>query len=424
MDGVNDSLEFISDDIGAGMDALAGAANAAGNLFWMNNPLPKHHKAAISMQRFHKRKSIQIKDRQHKAASKLQATFRGKMARKDLERGGDGHGLRAVTASARKASMRKKSFVAEINKEEMRPGLEWLAKLERDSLREERLARARNFTDKARRAASFGNLEDADASSGLGRTQQEKYADMLDLQVSRAKERNRLRSQHISGVGIVYTRANPSGSKGNLTLEDASKRMRHRKARAALPAAMPPQADIETAANHAYKKDQVRRRSLVGGDPRLAGMAGPSSLGSESVSDFAGAAVAMRRRTMMAASDAMATDTGVVGRGPVHAGPAMRRRAQSAIDSLPRDGPPSFLRTGTDESQYALNYEDAEQGRSSEASKRRVKFAQPSASSPPPGLPPQNPERFRQIASEMGFAEAAADAPTEEDPDQAGMWRV
>lgn len=135
MDSMNDLTEFIVDDVQEGFDAIAGASTAAAgvasNVAFTMRPTPKHHRSALKIQRLHRARMVKRRAMEHDAAAKMQAFARGKLVRKSY-------------ASELSTAREYAKATASTGGGDVKPGqLSWLGQQEMDSLRQERLQRAR-----------------------------------------------------------------------------------------------------------------------------------------------------------------------------------------------------------------------------------------------------------------------------------------
>jgi len=298
-------LEDMAIVTGAGFDA---AADLFSNVAWLNNPLPRHHKAAVKIQRFRRQAKLLQKSTQHRAASRLQAAVRGKKTRREYEQK-----VGSIPDVVRKLHSVDRSNAR-------RTSMMWLdATEQRDYYIADRLGRARAQGD-LRRASSFSRTTSgATMAHDLWSMPQEAAQPGLRrcsvssrLRAPPAPGVTTLRDDMVSGVGIVYTRARP-GRQDPGGLRSAATRLKQRVAKKALPAAMPPRPPTLTGAGgdfaqvvnlaRARKKMVEDLKSLQAGGSQVLSAATESL---ETLSTSVGAAAAGSLDTLTASVGSVA----------------------------------------------------------------------------------------------------------------------
>ena len=216
----------LGDVAGQALDLSAGMSDAFSNLAWISNPLPRHHKAAVRIQRFRKKRQMLVRQQEHRAAARIQAAARGKLLRSDYTRTVEGlpSPMKAVALEARGASRARAVSAA------------WVDKQVRRDLVQERLARARGISSRSGSALR--------QTKSFVRRAAPTYDPRLDrVRLGSDKVRPgvaRLRDVAIEGVGIVYTRARPAGRETAEELRASALRLKRRLARKELPNELPP----------------------------------------------------------------------------------------------------------------------------------------------------------------------------------------
>jgi len=211
----------IDDAVTSGLgEALGVTSELFSNLAWFNNPLPKHHEAAVVIQRYRQQRQLLVQSNEHRAAAKLQAATRGKLTRNEYERA-----FRTMPESLQMLHAQGKSPLAA-----RLSAMVWLDKQERKDAVKERLQRAR--LENSRRAKSFAR------PNGAGEFSRQA------LQMSRPPSKYTpgapaLHDNVVEGVGIVYTRARPSRQTSD-EMRASMSRLQRRSVKKALPQQMPP----------------------------------------------------------------------------------------------------------------------------------------------------------------------------------------
>ena len=273
LDELNTAAEASMDDIAEGLAGMAGASNMFSNLAWMNNPLPKHHRAAVKLQRFRQARVLKEKAKKHRAAARIQARYRGRSVRSEYDTMLDSippevMNMRA-SIKARASIAGSSSDMPSTSRASMDPSrmsmasraarmsvLSWVDFEERKDLVQERLARAR--FDKARRAKSFSKGLDKSGVSEVfhdlpihAKQRRRSMVGGTLMQKPEPGEAN-LRDVVVDGVGIIYTRARPAGRETVEELRNSANRLKARKARKSLPSEMPPRPPTITGAGQSF----------------------------------------------------------------------------------------------------------------------------------------------------------------------------
>lgn len=174
---------------------MSAASDAFSNLFWVTKPQPKHHRAAVVIQRMHKQKRIMDEGVRHRAAARLQAHVRGMHDRTE-------HQTKHMPGTLPSQSVLWESesrFVVQ------HPG----------GMRLEVLRRAKSFP-RSRRVDAFCALPATAAPPGVSILRDGMHRD----------------------VGILYTRVRPGHRDAGLHVAVA--RVKKRRAAMSLPLGMPP----------------------------------------------------------------------------------------------------------------------------------------------------------------------------------------
>ena len=255
----------------------------------------------IKLQRAARRKLVAVKQTDYRAASKLQAAFRGAILRRQLD-------LSSVVRMAREGEAWERELdntgggADSAAAAAARPGMNWLEKSMGESLKRERLERARDALTERRRArfsvAETASLRKAAAAIDGTRLKDDKRTTsfgkaekrltkrveqralsfapprLLRAQTTKAvtfsmqhaaARRNRGTSthdNHLYDVGILYSRANPK-SKDQAALRDSITRLRTRSAKTALPRFAPPSVPADISATFSDVVFQAQRLARV-----------------------------------------------------------------------------------------------------------------------------------------------------------------
>jgi len=221
---------------GVGLDAVS---DLFSNAAWLTNPLPRHHKAAVKIQRFRREALLQKQSTEHRAAARLQASFRGKTTRREY-----GPRIDSIPTYRELHSVD--------GGDARRSTLTWLnAEEKKHYFIEERLGRARAHSPGDARRFSKATMASDLLAGRLGAFLTHPSPHEMSLQDARSSSfASRrvasaspgvatLRDDLVSGVGIVYTRARP-GRQDLQGLRSAATRLKLRVAKRALPSTMPP----------------------------------------------------------------------------------------------------------------------------------------------------------------------------------------
>lgn len=265
VDEATGAAEDIGDDVQEGLGALGMTSNAFSDLAWVSRPLPRHHRAAVTIQRFREKKMLKQRSDEHRAAARIQAAARGKRMRDTFS-----NIQKQMPESIR--DMRRKSSRMSVKGAQVSrmASLEWIDREERKDLVQERLARARLST--GNRARSFSRnhsgtrmVDDPNDKYSLqpitAANTQANARKFASVDSKLAPGVSSLRDVVVEGVGIVYTRARPAGREDFDELRVSAARMKRRQARLTLPNEMPPRPPTVSGAGSDFA-DVVRRAQL------------------------------------------------------------------------------------------------------------------------------------------------------------------
>ena len=218
-------------DIAEGLGSLGAGLDGLGEIFsdlaWMQRPMPKHHKAAVVLQRHRRQRQMFLQGKQHRAAVKVQARVRGNLARKEWKK----------SAGSRPESLMElaKRAGSEAGLRPRQSSLVWLDLEVRRNMVSERVGRARD--ENLKRSQSIGTSLARSASMQGGSMMRDVRSEVIRARAANKPKPGEatLRSEYVEGVGIVYTRARPSRDGGKEGLRESAKRLKRRSVKNALP---------------------------------------------------------------------------------------------------------------------------------------------------------------------------------------------